>query len=309
MSTTTVAITGATGLIGSALTTRLRAEGHEVVALVRRSGSAPSGARELLWDPAAGRLDAAGLAGVSAVVHLAGAGIGDKRWSDEYKREILESRTRSTTLLAETLAGMSDDERPATLLSGSAIGIYGASETETFTEASPAGAGFLADVCVQWEAATAPASAAGVRVAHLRTGIVLSPAGGALKKMVPLFKLGAGGPFGNGRQWQSWISIDDEVGAIVHLLSSSVTGPVNLTAPEPVTGKQFARALGAALRRPAAIPVPRFGPALLLGGELADALLYTGQKVLPTVLEADGYTFSHRTIDGALAHLVGRRAA
>lgn len=309
MSTHSVAVTGATGLIGSALTAHLLQSGHEVAAVVRRPGSAPAGTREILWDPATGTLSADDLRGVGAVVHLAGAGIGDKRWSDEYKKEILVSRTSGTRLISEALASLPADDRPAVLLSGSAIGIYGASETETFTEASAPGSGFLADVCVQWEAATEAAAAAGVRVAHLRTGIVLSTKGGALKKMLPLFKVGAGGPFGNGRQWQSWISITDEVRAITHLLDSAVSGAVNLTAPTPVTGKDFARGLGSALKRPSVLPVPRFGPALLLGGELADALLYTGQKVLPTVLEADGFTFEHPTLDVALAALVGQRAA
>lgn len=307
MNASTVAITGATGLIGTALTRRLVADGHEVAALVRRPGSAPTGAREILWDPAAGVLDPSHLRGVDSVVHLAGAGIGDKRWTDAYKREIEESRTRGTALLAESIASLSADDRPGTLLSGSAIGIYGDSETETFTEASPTGDGFLAEVCAKWEAATGMAEAAGVRVAHLRTGIVLSTDGGALAKMLPLFKMFVGGPFGNGRQWQSWITLDDEVNAIVHLLGSTVRGAVNLTAPNPVTNKVFSRTLGAALHRPAALPVPRFGPALLLGGELADALLYTGQKVMPTVLEADGFAFDQPTLEGALAQIVGSR--
>jgi uncharacterized protein len=300
----TIAITGATGLIGSALTAHLQSSGDDVVALVRRPGSAPSGAREVMWDPAGGRLEPGDLAGVDAVVHLAGAGIGDKRWSDAYKREILRSRVDSTRLLAQTLAAMPAEARPATLLSGSAIGIYGASETTEFTESSAAGTTFLADVCVQWEATTRAAEDAGVRVAHLRTGIVLTPRGGALKKLLPLFKVGAGGQFGNGRQWQSWISLDDEVRAIVHLLHSEVRGAVNLTAPHPVTNKEFTKTLATVMHRPAVVPVPRFGPALLLGGELADALLYTGQKVMPTVLEADGFTFWHPTLEVALRALI-----
>jgi uncharacterized protein (TIGR01777 family) len=290
-----VIISGSSGLIGSALSDTLRAAGHEVVALVRRPAS---NANEVQWDPAKGVLDAESLAGADAVVHLAGAGIGDHRWTDDYKREVLESRTRSTTLLAERIAECS--ARPPVLLSGSAIGIYGASDDRQLDEMSPAGTGFLADVCVQWEAGTAAAAEAGVRVAHLRTGIVLTRQGGALKKMLPLFKLGVGGKFGHGRQWMSWISLPDEVDAIVHLLTHDVHGPVNLTAPAPVTGAEFATTLGKVLHRPAKVPVPAFGPKLLLGSELADALLFTGQRVLPTVLQRSGYEFQHSTLTDAL---------
>ena len=264
-----VIISGASGLIGSALSTHLRAQGHDVVSLVRR-----------------------------AVVHLAGAGIGDHRWTDDYKRELVESRTKGTALLAERIAACS--QRPAVLLSGSAIGYYGPSDDRELDETSPAGTDFLADLCVQWEAATAPAEAAGVRVAHLRTGIVLTKHGGALKKMLPLFKLGAGGKFGKGDQWQSWISLPDEVGAITHLLTADVRGAVNLTAPAPVRNRDFAKTLGTVLHRPSVVPVPSFGPKLLLGGELADALLFTGQRVLPTVLQQAAYTFQHATLDEAL---------
>lgn len=290
-----VIISGASGLIGSALSSELRTGGHDVVALVRRPAS---GAQEIQWDPANGVLDAEALAGADAVVHLAGAGIGDHRWTDDYKREVLESRTKSTTLLAERLAECS--QRPPVLLSGSAIGIYGASDDRQLDENSPAGSGFLADVCVQWEAGTAAAAEAGIRVAHLRTGIVLTQRGGALKKMLPLFKLGVGGRFGNGRQWMSWISLPDEVGAILHLLTHDVHGPVNLTAPAPVTGAEFATTLGKVLHRPSKVPVPAFGPKLLLGSELADALLFTGQRVLPTVLPRSGYEYQHSTLTAAL---------
>ena len=179
------------------------------------------------------------------------------------------------------------------LLSGSAIGWYGSRGDEELDETSARGSGFLSDLCAEWEAATAPAESAGARVVHLRTGIVLSAEGGALKKQLPLFKLGLGNKMGSGTQWQSWISIDDEVGAIVHLLSSSVAGPVNLTAPAPVTNARFADALGGVLRRPTFVPIPKFGPKLLLGGELADNLLFEGQRVLPRVLVADGYRFAH----------------
>jgi len=289
-----VIISGASGLIGGALATHLRAQGHDVVSLVRRT----AGSNEIQWDPAKGTLDAEALAGADAVVHLAGAGIGDHRWTDDYKRELVESRTKGTALLAERIAACS--QRPGVLLSGSAIGYYGPSDDRELDEHSPAGTDFLADLCVQWEAATAPAEAAGVRVAHLRTGIVLTKQGGALKKMLPLFKLGAGGKFGKGHQWQSWISLPDEVGAISHLLTADVRGAVNLTAPAPVRNREFAKTLGTVLHRPSVVPVPAFGPKLLLGGELADALLFTGQRVLPTVLQQSGYQFQHSTLDVAL---------
>ena len=293
-----VIISGASGLIGSALSGELRRGGHDVVTLVRRV----AGASEIQWDPAAGVLPVDALEGADAVVHLAGAGIGDHRWTDEYKAEILNSRVRSTTLLAETIASCTN--QPPVMLSGSAIGIYGASDGRELDERSPSGTGFLADVCQQWEAAAAPASAAGTRVAFLRTGIVLTPKGGALKKMLPLFKFFAGGRFGNGKQWQSWISLPDEVGAIKHLLTAEVSGPVNLTAPNPVTNAEFAKQLGTAMGRPSFLPVPSFGPKLLLGGELADALLFTGQNVLPKVLQESAYQFQHPRIDEAFAALL-----
>ncbi len=251
-----------------------------------------------MWSPAEGTLDPGALDGVDAVVHLAGAGIADHRWTDDYKRAIRDSRLDGTALLARTIAAMAHP--PAVLLSGSAVGVYGARGDELLDESSAPGTGFLADVCVAWEAATAPAADAGVRVAHLRSGVVLSGDGGALKKQLPLFKLGLGGKMGSGEQWQSWISIDDEVGAIVHLLSSSVSGPVNLTAPNPVTNAEFTDALGTALHRPTVLPIPKFGPRLLLGAELADNLLFTGQRVVPNVLIADGYEFRHPDLADAL---------
>ena len=300
-----IAVTGSSGLIGHHLRGVLEAAGHTVVPVVRR----PAGPGEIQWDPTRATMAPGDLIGVEAVVHLAGAGIGDRRWTDSYRREILESRTRSTALLASTMATAFDDGGPRRLLSGSAIGFYGASDDRMLDEASPAGDGFLADVCRDWEGATDPASEAGVSVAHLRTGIVLSPAGGALKKLLPLFRLGAGGRMGNGRQWQSWISIDDECAAIAHLLASHLEGPVNLTAPEPVTNAEFSRTLARVLGRPALLPVPRFGPAILLGSELADALLFTGQRVLPRALVDDGFVFAHPDLEGALRALLGRRAA
>lgn len=296
-----VVVSGASGLIGSALLPALRAAGHRPIALVRRP---PRAEDEIEWDPAASKLAPDALDGADAVVHLAGAGIGDHRWTAEYKRELLDSRTLSTALLADTIARAATG--PRVLLSGSAIGYYGPRGDETLDESSPAGTDFLADVCRQWEDACQPARDAGARVVNLRTGIVLSAKGGALKKMLPLFRLGAGGRFGNGRQWQSWISIDDEVQAIIHLLTSALSGPVNLTAPTPVSNTEFSRTLAKVLHRPSLVPVPRFAPALLLGGELADALLFTGQRVLPAALQADGYAFEHGTLDVALRAVLDR---
>ena len=260
------------------------------------------GSHEIRWDPEAGLLDPGELDRLDAVVHLAGAGIGSRRWSDSHKRRIRDSRVLGTTLLANAIAASGV---PRTLLSGSAIGFYGDSE-ELVDENSRPGTDFLAGVAKEWEAATRAAEAAGVRVVHLRTGIVLSATGGALKKMLPLFKLGLGGRFGNGRQWMSWISIDDEVGAIAHLLTSDIAGPVNLTAPEPVRNAEFAKTLGSVLRRPSAVPVPEFGPKLVLGEEMARSLLFGGQRVDPAMLRADGYKFRHAHLEEALRALLGR---
>ena len=294
-----ILITGASGLIGQALTTSLKAAGHTTVAAVRRE---PRRNDEVQWNPKTGVMSASAFDGVDAVVHLAGAGIGDKRWTDAYKMEILESRTLGTALLANTMASL--DKKPQVFLSGSAIGIYGVRDDTKLSETATIGTGFLADVCRDWEAAAAPAQAAGIRTVLLRTGIVLSSKGGALKKQLPLFKLGLGGRFGNGKQWQSWISITDEVNAIIHLLSSTLSGPVNLTAPTPVTNAEFTSTLASVVSRPALIPIPSFGPKLLLGGELANALLFTGQRVTPNALLADGFTFTHPTLETALRDLL-----
>lgn len=292
-----IVVSGASGLIGSALVPHLAARGHEVTRLVRRT--AASG--ESQWDPARGVIDANLVGAADAIIHLSGAGIGDKRWSNSYKREILDSRVKSTKLLASVIAGAA--KRPGVFLSGSAIGFYGARGDEQLDETSSVGTGFLADVCKEWESA---ANGAGTRTVFLRTGIVLSPKGGALKKQLPLFRAGLGGKFGRGDQWQSWISIDDEVAAIEHLLTGSVQGPVNLTAPAPVTNAEFASALGRVLRRPALLPVPSIGPKLLLGAELADALLFTGQRVIPRVLSSSGFQFTHPTLEIALRALLAR---
>lgn len=283
-----VAITGSSGLIGTALSAALRDAGHRVTPIVRRSPARPD---EL-------GLDALDLTGVDAVVNLAGAGIGDKRWDEERKRLLVSSRVETTRKVAAAVAAAG----VPVLLSGSAIGFYGNRGDEALTEASPAGDGFLADLCVQWEAAAA--EAAGARVALLRTGITLSPKGGALKKLLPLFKLGVGGRMGSGNQWVSWIALDDHVRATVHLLRSDVAGPVNLTAPNPVTNAEQAKTLGRVLKRPTVLPTPSFGPKLLLGRELADALLHDSQRVLPAVLQSCGFSFSHPDLEGALRSLL-----
>ena len=296
-----ILITGASGLIGQALTKQLNASGHTTVAAVRRE---PRRNDEVQWNPTTGEMSPSAFDGVDAVVHLAGAGIGDKRWTDAYKMEILQSRTLGTALLADTMASL--DKKPSVFLSGSAIGIYGQRDDTELGEDATIGTGFLADVCRDWEAASAAASAAGIRTVLLRTGIVLSPKGGALKKQLPLFKLGLGGKFGNGKQWQSWISITDEVNAIIHLLTSNLSGAVNLTAPNAVTNAEFTRVLAQVVSRPAILPIPSFGPKLLLGGELADALLFTGQRVVPNALVADGFHFAHPTLDVALRALLNK---
>jgi len=300
-----IAITGASGLIGRALTTSLVADGHQVIPVVRRPNSATPDAIE--WDPAAGTIEASKFEGVDGVVHLAGAGIGDKRWSESYKREILESRTKGTELLARTLASLSAP--PSVLVSGSAIGFYGDTGDSAVDESATAGNGFLAEVCVAWEAAAAPAAAAGIRVPFLRTGIVLTTDGGALTKMLPLFRFGLGGRMGSGKQWWSWISMADEIGAIRWLLDHDISGPLNATAPSPVTNSQFTKALGEAMHRPTFAPVPSFGPKLLLGAELADALLFTSARVVPGALEASGYPFAHPTIEAALRDVLTSKAA
>ncbi len=295
-----ILISGASGLIGTQLSAHLERTGHRVTRLVRR----PARANEVSWDPAKGQLNPADVAGVDAVIHLAGAGIADNRWTNSYKKEILESRTLSTNLLAKTIAALG--KKPAVFLSGSAIGIYGARDDTALDETSPLGTSFLADVCKQWESAATPATRAGIRTVFLRTGIVITPIGGALKKQLPLFKFGLGGKFGSGTQWQSWITLDDEVRAIEFLLTAPVSGAVNLTAPNPVTNAEFTSILARVLHRPALLPIPSFGPKLLLGAKLADSLLFTGQRVLPSVLTANGFRFTHAHLEEALRSLLNK---
>lgn len=296
-----IVISGASGLVGTALQQQLLSEGHTVTNLVRK---ASANENESTWDPYAGVIELDVLREADAVINLSGAGIGDRRWSQSYRKTLLESRTRTTSLLAGSLATLASDGKQRTLLNSSAIGIYGDRGDEEVDESSEHGSGFLADICLDWEAATTPAEQAGIRVVHLRTGIVMSKKGGVLKKLLPLFKLGLGGRLGSGRQWQSWISIDDEVGAIVHLLTADVTGAVNLTAPHPVTNQQFTTALGRAVRRPTFFSVPAFAPKILVGAEFAEQLLLTGQRVLPTKLQQSEYVFTHTTLDEALTALL-----
>lgn len=289
-----VAITGSTGLIGSALVTSLTGAGHQITRLVRRPPKNPD---EASWDPEGGGLDPQNLRGVDAVVHLAGEPIGARRWTQEQKRRIRDSRVESTRLLAETLAAM--DGGPRVLSCASGADYYGDRGEEALTEDSGPGASFLAQVCVDWEAAADPARQAGVRVTHLRTGLVLAGHALAMKRLLLLFKMGLGGRFGSGRQYWPWISLDDAVGLYGSAVADgSWQGPLNAVAPEPVTNAEFTRALGRVLRRPTVVPVPRFGPKLVLG-ELADTLLFHSKRVLPERALVQGYDFCHPHLEEA----------
>jgi uncharacterized protein (TIGR01777 family) len=294
-----IAITGSSGLIGTALVASLEADGHTAIRVVRSGG----GPHTVRWDIDAGTIDAAGLEGLDGVVHLAGEGIAENRWTDEQKRRILESRTQGTSLLAGALVSLTAP--PPVLVSGSAIGYYGNRDDEQLTEASAPGEGFLTEVVTAWEAAAEPAVAAGIRVPRIRTGIVLSPEGGVLQRLAGLARFGLLGKLGSGQQWMSWISVADEVGAIRFLLEHDVDGPVNLTAPSPVTNEVFTKTLGRVLHRPTFLPVPSFGPRLLVGAELAQALLYDGQRVLPDVLLDAGYEFQNADLETTLHELLG----
>ena len=292
-----VLVTGSSGLIGRELVAELTRQDHQVTRLVRR----PAQVGEASWDPAAGTIEAEKLESHDAVVHLAGAGIGDHRWSDEHKRAVLDSRVQGTGLLARTLAGLS--QPPTVLASGSAVGFYGYESDRPVTESDPCGRGFLADVVGAWEEAAAPAAEAGIRVVNLRTGVVLTAKGGALKKQLLPFKLGVGGRLGDGHQWLSWVSLDDEVAAVIHLLvTDTVHGPVNLTSPEPVTNAEFTATLARVLKRPAFMPVPTPALQALFGKEMTKEMLLGGQRVLPAALEASGFSFRHPRLEDALRH-------
>lgn len=294
-----ILISGSTGLIGEALTAALRADGVEVVRLARRATPEP----HVLWDPAAGTIDKAGLDGFDAVVHLAGKSIAAGRWTRKLKNEILQSRVVGTELLAQSLAGLA--RPPKAFVCASAIGYYGNRGHDALGETSPAGTGFLPDVCRAWEAAAEPARQKGLRVAHVRFGVVLSERGGALAKMLLPFKLGLGGTLGSGDQFMGWISLEDAVGAVRHVLSTAtLEGPLNAVAPQALTNREFTKALGRALHRPTIFPVPGFAARLVLG-EMAEALLLANQRVEPRRLLESGYRFRHPDIDAALKALLG----
>lgn len=297
-----IAITGASGLIGTALTRHFTSAGHTVLPISRaKERNDPSDT--ILWNPRTGEIEAEKLEGVDAVIHLAGENVFSVRWTEEKKQRILGSRENGTDLLARTLAQL--ERKPAVLASASGIGIYGNRGDERLTEdASLSEGGFLSLVCRRWEAATAPAEDAGIRVAHLRTGVVLTPEGGALELMLPAFKLGLGGRVGDADQWFSWIALDDAVGGYAHVLGTeSISGPVNLTAPEPVTMDVFADTLGSVLSRPSffAVPAPLVR---LVSGEAAEETVLQSARVLPEKLQASGYAFQYPTLPEALRHLL-----
>jgi hypothetical protein len=294
-----ILVTGGSGFVGAALTARLRGAGHRVAILTRAPRSDPS---TIGWDPVAGRLDAAAIAGFDAVVHLAGESIGAGRLTAARRRSIMDSRAGGTRLLAATLAGLK--KPPAVLVSASGINLYGSRGDEVLREGSAAGTGFLAEVCRAWEAATTPVAAAGIRVVILRTGMVLAPDGGALARMLPLFRAGGGGVLGSGKQWWSWITRDDHLSVIERAIADPVlSGPVNAVSPGTVTNREFTHALGAALHRPTVIPAPAFALRLALG-ELADELLLASIRVTPGALSAIGFSFADPTLEGALRRML-----
>lgn len=290
-----IVIAGASGFIGQALVAGLESDGHEVRRLVRTAATGP---RTIPWNPAARELDATALHGVDVVVNLAGENIGAGRWTAGRRRGILQSRLSATGTLVDALARL--DRPPTVLLSASAVGFYGDRGDVELDEAAPGGDGFLADVCRRWEDEAARAGALGVRVVRARFGVVLAVEGGALARMLPVFRLGLGGRLGSGRQWMSWISRDDAVAALRHLLGGGVEGPVNLVAPAPVTNAEFTRCLAQALRRPAIFPVPAAALRLALG-QMADEALLASTRAVPGRLRASGFAFRHPTLGAALA--------
>lgn len=301
-----ILISGASGLIGSSLAPRLSAAGHRVSRLVRTrrgdhggTGAIGTTGATIQWDPDSGVLDPSSLSGVDAIVHLGGESIAGGGWTRKRRERIRNSRIRTTRLLAETLARM--DPRPSVFVQASAVGYYGNRGEDVLTEASAAGTGFLADLCRDWEAASMPAQDAGVRVTRLRTAPVLSAKGGMLAAILPIFRLGLGGRLGSGRQWMSWISLDDHLSVIERALKdSTMRGSINAVSPEPVRNADFTRALGRALHRPTLVPAPGFALRMALGGQMAEELLLTSQRVTPEALLAGGFQFAHPRIEEAL---------
>lgn len=288
-----IVIGGSSGFIGTALVKRLHTAGHDVVRLVRRESDAPD---EITWRPNEAPLDPAALDGVDAAINLAGVGVGDRRWDDAYKALLRSSRVNATQALAEAIAAA--EHPPRVLLNSSAVGFYGDTGDREVDESTPAGEGFLPQMCQAWEAATEAAEQAGVRVAHLRTGLVLGPGGGLLKPLLPLFRAGLGARLGNGRQYLPWISLNDTLSAIEFLLTADVAGAVNLTGPAPVTNAEFTATLGRLLHRPAVLTVPGFALRLARGEFGTEAV--ASQRVLPAVLTLAGYAFHQRTVESAL---------
>ncbi len=300
-----ILITGSSGLIGGVLMQRLAADGHEIVRLIRRPVRDPE--HELRWSPRHGRIDRDGVANVDAVIHLAGKNVAAGRWNDRLKQEIQDSRVESTQLLANTMAELRREGRgPSILLSTSATGFYGSRGDDTLTESASPGEGFLADVCMDWEDATKPARDAGVRVANLRLGVVLTRDGGMLPKLEPIFRLGLGGPLGDGRQWFPWVHVDDVADVFAFALTEdSLSGPVNVTAPNPVRHGEFVKALGKVLNRPTVIPVPAPLVELAMGKEMARDMVLASQRVIPAKLVEHGYAFRYAQVDEALRAAVG----
>ena len=295
-----IVVTGTSGLVGSALVESLRRGGHEVLRLLRHPSGDPDTA---VWDPRAGTIDMAALRDVEGAVHLAGAPIAAKRWTRQTKRDILQSRVQGTRTLSEALARL--PHPPRVLVSASGVGYYGSCGDEVVNEDRPAGSGFLAEVAQQWEQATAPASAVGIRVVTMRLGVVLSTAGGALPRMCLPFRFGAGGPVGNGQQYMSWITLDDVVAAVQALLAiDSLAGPINMVAPTPVTSREFARTLGRVLHRPSRLPLPALAVRLMMG-EMGEELLLASTRAIPDKLSAAGYTFQQPALEEALRHVLG----
>ena len=297
-----ILVSGSTGLVGSALVPRLKAQGHEVLRLVRSTPQA--GAGEVYWNPEQGTLKAEEIEGVDAVVHLAGESLAEGRWTEEKKKKIRESRVKGTTLISETLARL--ERKPQVLVSASAVGFYGSRGDETLNEQSASGEDFLAEVCRAWELSTQAAAQSGVRVVNLRFGVILSSEGGALAKMLTPYKMGVGGKLGNGEQYMSWIALDDAVGAILHALENdTLRGPVNVVAPHPATNYDFTKTLGHVLSRPTIFPLPAFA-ARLMFGEMADATLLASQRVEPARLKESGFAFKYPELEGALRHVLDK---